>query len=72
VGKRAYFEEAKTARSNLTRQVEHFAGFLFERGATLRFAEAARDYLLSNLFKRRARFVARGVLKVHSEFLLSE
>jgi hypothetical protein len=59
-------------RSDLARQIEHFAGFFFERGADLRFAEAARDYFLGDLLKRCLGLVVRGVIKIHSQFLLFE
>jgi hypothetical protein len=59
-------------RSDLARQIEHFAGFFFERGADLRFAEAARDYFLGDLLERRLGLVVRSVIKVHGKFLLLE
>jgi hypothetical protein len=58
--------------SKLACQIEHSASFPLERGATLRFAEAARDYFLGDLFERRARFVIRSVIEVHGKFLLFE
>jgi len=58
------------SQSNLAGEVEHFLRFFFERGATRRFAESARHYFLGDLFERRLGLVVRGVVKVHSYFLL--